>query len=329
MLDFNSGKPWEKICFTAIGRDASLYDDLLKEAFELSSNQEEGKTVIFTNWGSEWRAFGHPRRKRDLSSVILDGDTSERIVNDIQQWRSSKNWYFDKGIPYRRGYLLHGSPGSGKSSFVFALAGALDYNICMLNLNEQGLTDDRLALALSTVPERSIVLLEDIDAAFNARDAAESYGSAISFTGLLNVLDGVTATEERLLFMTTNHIERLDPALIRPGRVDLVERLGNASHQQQLELFKRFYPDATEHQMEQFKKLAPSEQSMAKLQGHFLRYKDDPQLAIDCISQLTDTVQYNPLPVHEVKSVRRRKRKDFNASDVDKMFFNPQEGWEK
>lgn len=74
-----------------------------------------------------------------------------------------------QGIPYRRGYLLHGPPGSGKSSFIQALAGELNYDISLLNLSERGLGDDKLNHLLSNVMERSIVLIEDIDAAFNKR----------------------------------------------------------------------------------------------------------------------------------------------------------------
>jgi chaperone BCS1 len=73
------------------------------------------------------------------------------------------------GIPYRRGYLLHGPPGSGKTSFIQALAGSLSYDICVLNLSERGLTDDKLFHLLSNVPERSFILMEDVDAAFNKR----------------------------------------------------------------------------------------------------------------------------------------------------------------
>ena len=113
--------------------------------------------------------------------------------------------YADRGIPYRRGYLLHGPPGSGKSSFILALAGHLSYNICILNLAERGLTDDRLALALSCVPPNSLILLEDIDAAFPSRPSTRSNnnvnstlgtltrnnrsistGSDVTFSGLLN-----------------------------------------------------------------------------------------------------------------------------------------------
>jgi ATP-dependent Zn protease len=73
------------------------------------------------------------------------------------------------GIPYRRGYLLHGPPGSGKSSFIQALAGSLGYDICLLNLSERGLADDKLNHLLTNAPERSFVLIEDVDAAFNKR----------------------------------------------------------------------------------------------------------------------------------------------------------------
>ena len=80
------------------------------------------------------------------------------------------------GIPYRRGYLLHGPPGSGKTSFIQALAGELDYNLCILNLSERGLTDDRLHLILSIIPERCIMVLEDIDTAFSGRDPSSDKG---------------------------------------------------------------------------------------------------------------------------------------------------------
>jgi mitochondrial chaperone BCS1 len=81
-----------------------------------------------------------------------------------------------EGIPYRRGYLLHGPPGSGKTSFIQALAGDLDYNLCILNLSERGLTDDRLHLILSIIPERCIMVLEDIDTAFSGRQPSDEKG---------------------------------------------------------------------------------------------------------------------------------------------------------
>lgn len=201
MVDLNSGKPWEKVVFTSLGRNVSIFQEILFDAYNLTAQQEEGKTIIFTNWGSEWRQFGQPRVKRSVDSVVLDENVANNLVKDVITWIESAQWYRDRGIPYRRGYLLHGPPGSGKSSFIYALAGKLDYNICILNLNERGLTDDRLALALSNIPPHSIVLLEDIDAAFpinrssdDGRNAqATQHQSDVTFSGLLNVLDGVAA----------------------------------------------------------------------------------------------------------------------------------------
>lgn len=115
------------------------------------------------------------------------------------------------------------------------------------NLSERGLTDDRLNQLLNNAPEQSIILLEDIDAAFTTREEAPAQRAAydglnrVTFSGLLNCLDGVASTEARIVFMTTNYLERLDPALIRPGRVDFKEYVGHCSRYQLEEMFKRFY----------------------------------------------------------------------------------------
>jgi len=75
------------------------------------------------NLVNEWRLFGHPRRKRPLNSVILDKGIMENLINDVDHFLSQPRWYIDRGIPYRRGYLLYGPPGSGKTSAITALAG--------------------------------------------------------------------------------------------------------------------------------------------------------------------------------------------------------------
>lgn len=102
------------------------------------------------------------------------------------------------------------------------------------------MTDDRLNHLMNHVPERSILLLEDIDAAFNERKQTgedQGYLSGVTFSGLLNALDGVASADERLIFMTTNHPERLDPALIRPGRVDYKALIDNATEDQVRAMF--------------------------------------------------------------------------------------------
>lgn len=121
MVDLNSGKPWEKVQFTGVGRSTEVFEEILKEAYELATMKEEGKTIIYTNWGSEWRPFGQPRPRRPLESVILDEGVSQQLYNDVIEWQKSSSWYHSRGIPYRRGYLLYGPPGSGKvKQFSFA-----------------------------------------------------------------------------------------------------------------------------------------------------------------------------------------------------------------
>lgn len=294
LIDLNSGTPWETLTLTTLSRDRSLLVDLLKEAKSVSMKTEEGKIVIYTSsGGSEWRPFGQPRAKRPLNSVILDQGIKETLVADIKEFMGRARWYADRGIPYRRGYLLHGPPGSGKSSFIFALAGELQYHICVLNLSERGLSDDKLNHLLTNVPERSLILLEDVDAAFLGRDGREQMKINVTFSGLLNAIDGVTSTtSQRLIFMTTNHLEKLDRALIRPGRIDLSLRIGNATLHQTLELFYKFYEDSElVDQMEEkvigiFKK--GGQFSMAALQGLFIRYRDGKE----AIRQLEEIVEY-------------------------------------
>ncbi|KAK7207231.1 hypothetical protein BZA70DRAFT_292607 [Myxozyma melibiosi] len=291
LMDLTSGTPFETITLTTLYRDREVFRELLQEANAMAARMNEGKTVIYTSWGPEWRPFGQPRRKRSLNSVILDDGVSEQILQDVKDFLKSGNWYYDRGIPYRRGYLLYGPPGSGKSSFIQALAGELDYNICLLNLSEQNLTDDRLNHLMNHIPDRSILLLEDVDAAFNKREQTDESGyklSGVTFSGLLNALDGVASSEERLIFMTTNHPEHLDPALIRPGRVDVRQLIDNATPHQIRRMFLRFYEGA-EEQAEVFIKGVTElgvPVSTAQLQGLFVYNKGAPDKAIEMVPLL-------------------------------------------
>lgn len=241
------GIPFETVQLTAFGRNKNMYFNMLEEARELALKYTEGKTLLYAAMGSEWRQFGQPRKRRPLPSVVLSEGVSDRILADCREFINNPKWYSERGIPYRRGYLLHGPPGCGKSSFITALAGEIEFSICLLNLSERGLTDDRLNHLLNNAPEQSIILLEDIDAAFTSREDTAAQKAAydglnrVTFSGLLNCLDGVASTEARIVFMTTNYLERLDPALIRPGRVDFKEYVGYCGRYQLEEMFKRFY----------------------------------------------------------------------------------------
>ncbi|KAG0043046.1 hypothetical protein BGZ83_011895 [Gryganskiella cystojenkinii] len=287
MMDLSTGAPWETVTLTTLSRDRQVFSELLQEAQKMALMNQEGKTVIYTSWGAEWRPFGQPRKRRLLQSVILADGIGERVVRDVKEFVKNEKWYDDRGIPYRRGYLLYGPPGSGKTSFIQALAGELEYNICILNLSERGLTNDRLNHLLTNLPERSIMLLEDIDAAFAKREKTqEGFQSMVTFSGLLNALDGVASSEGRIIFMTTNHVDSLDPALIRPGRVDLREYVGDATPSQIKKMFKRFYDDHEELAQRFVKSLEGHKVSTAALQGHFVHFKDRPEEACENVNYL-------------------------------------------
>ncbi|KAJ3591803.1 hypothetical protein NHX12_006935 [Muraenolepis orangiensis] len=296
MVDLHTGVPWESVTFTALGRDRQVFFNILQEARELALKQEEGRTVMYNAMGGDWRPFGFPRRPRPLNSVVLESGVGERIVDDVKEFIGTPKWYTDRGIPYRRGYLLYGPPGCGKSSFITALAGELGYSICLMSLSDRSLSDDRLNHLLSVAPQQSIILLEDVDAAFPSREllppenpvAFQGMGR-LTFSGLLNSLDGVASSEARIVFMTTNFIDRLDPALIRPGRVDLKQYVGHCTHWQLSQMFRRFYPAAPSSEAQRFASsalTARTEISPAQVQGHFMLYKTDALGAICNVDQI-------------------------------------------
>jgi chaperone BCS1 len=296
------GQPFETIKLTTLYAHRHIFEDIFQEAHMLSMRSIEGKTVVYTLQNMSWMPLGEPKRKRPFESVVLEEHLSDKILDDVREFLDARTWYLDRGIPYRRGYLLYGPPGTGKTSYVQALAGALDFNIAMLSLSQRGLHDDLLNQLLLNVPPRTIVLLEDADAAFSNRKQREEdgySGNSVTFSGLLNALDGVASAEERVVFMTTNHIDRLDEALIRPGRVDMTVRLGEASEWQVGQMWERFY---AHHDLDGSKKhlfMAKAKQfglfdqvSTASLQGLFLYNKDDADGAINMVEQLATVAQH-------------------------------------
>jgi chaperone BCS1 len=315
-----TGEPHETVTFTTLYAHRFIFEDIFREAYALHATKNEGKTIMYKSMGTEWHPFGDARRKRPLSSVVLDRGIKERVVEDVKDFLGRQEWYVDRGIPYRRGYLLYGPPGSGKSSFIQALAGHLDFGVAMINLSERGMTDDKLLHLLTKLPARTILLLEDADAAFRNRRQVDEDGyggGTVTFSGLLNALDGVAAGEERIAFLTTNHIDRLDEALIRPGRVDMTVRIGEATRYQAGEMWDRFYADIDPEgkgrrrflgRLEQLGLITDEEgvrepklrTSAAAIQGLFLFNKDDMDGAIGMAEGLIPRI-YEPEEARGVK----------------------------
>ncbi|MCI0684322.1 MAG: AAA family ATPase [Gemmataceae bacterium] len=274
----------ESFTLRIFSRNKDLARQLVEECRRKAIPDDDRIDILVANYGC-W-TLGTRVKPRALGSVILDGDQAGELLADMKAFLASADWYRDIGIPYRRGYLLHGPPGNGKTSIVKAMAGELNMSVYLLMLSDPDISDNRVNDLLAKVPEKSILLLEDIDCAFIRRKRASGKDGGLTFSGLLNAIDGVASAEGRIIVMTTNHIDRLDPALIRPGRADVRLSIGNATADQARRLFERFFPERREFAREFAELIEDGRHSMAALQDYLMMYRGDAEGAFNGASQV-------------------------------------------
>lgn len=235
---------FERISLSHFGRSGDWLSAFLQRAIDARASRESDTLSVYIPnpfHGGDWMRARLGSR-RPLASVVLKAGQAESLLGDLQRFYGAHERYAELGIPWRRGYLLYGPPGTGKTSLVTALASELHLNVCTLSLASPIVTDEKIHTLLAAVPQRSLLLIEDVDAFFRQRDAAHAQVK-LSFSGFLNALDGVATQEGNVLFMTTNHAERLDEALIRAGRIDERVALGTCDEDQLRRLYLKFQPD--------------------------------------------------------------------------------------
>ncbi|KAG8920062.1 hypothetical protein FRC02_001183 [Tulasnella sp. 418] len=242
------------LTLTLFTTQKTVLDELVTEAAaQYSEISKRRVTVHIAEGYGDWGTV-ITKQIRPMDSVILPKGLIEIVVDDLREFMETKDWYSAAGIPWRKGVLLWGPPGTGKSTTVHAIAGELQLEVYFVSLSNALLDDNGLRRLVSATPPRSILLLEDIDCAFPSRDADDAYSdqqssfcgplstkTGVTLSGLLNVIDSVSSQEGRIVFATTNHIDRLDPALMRPGRIDLRIEYKLTNREQITRLFKRFY----------------------------------------------------------------------------------------
>lgn len=272
----------ETFTLRAIGRSSAMLRNLLEEARDRAHVDGVRLVDVYALRYGDWRNLANII-PRPLASVFLPGDQLPRIVRDLEGFLSSEKWYVDRGIPWRRGHMYEGPPGNGKSSVVSALAGHLKLNLYICAISDKSMTDEKLLSAVQDMRPRSILLLEDVDAIVAGRTVGDGE-SGVTFAGLLNALDGVTSKPGVITIMTTNHPEKLDPALVRKGRVDLTEHFGTATAAQAEQIFRHFYQgrDDADAVAAVFGFHAAGK-SMATIQGVLLDHKDGPAAAVGAL----------------------------------------------
>ncbi len=263
----------EKITLSMFGRDRQPMERFVQDALEHRMARELNQVAIYipSPYTNEWQRARLSNNRR-LDSIVLKAGQTESILADLKTFFTSRLRYENLGIPWRRGYLLYGPPGTGKTSLVTALASELALNVCSLSLASPTVTDEKIGNLLSTVPPRSVILIEDIDSFFHARDKADSQVK-VSYSGFINALDGVAAHEGSVVFLTTNHPELIDEAAIRSGRVDLRLELSLCDRHQLYWMFRKFFDD--EVAASRFADaLPPGRYAPATLQEKLLKARD-------------------------------------------------------
>lgn len=351
------GLRFETVVLSCLGRNPDILKRIIYNARIEYLEKQRGRTSIFRAVQSHgemhcWaRSMSKPTRP--MSTIALEEDKKQSLIKDLARYLNprTKKWYATRGIPYRRGYLFSGPPGTGKTSLALAAAGLMGLNIYMISLSSPTLSEDSLASLFQTLPRTCLVLLEDIDAAGVAasrveqqKAKAESAGKPrrpgfgfpmisrepITLSGLLNVLDGVGAQEGRVLVMTSNHTENIDPALLRPGRVDYTIKFGLASFETIKQLFQLMYgtsyaetgieldSENIEALSTEFAQVVPAHTfTPAAIQGYLLMHQDGPSEAVAEAGVWVEEQKRLKEKAEEIEKVEAKEEEDKNESETE------------
>ena len=217
----------------------------------------------------------------------------ESQVEHIEDFNGREEWYRNKGIQYKLVILLYGPPGTGKSSIIKALAKHFNRNICSVYLHATG--DQGFVKCIESVPKRSFIVMEDIDTSgsvkarsddnktdidkfISAKKPKDPIAEAISegglnFSTVINTIDGVVELNDKIIFLTTNHPEKLDKALYRSSRVDCHKLIDYLDNEAVHRYAKMVYPkDYNEHTFPCIEKPVPGSVLQEILLGNKFDY---------------------------------------------------------
>lgn len=254
--------------------------DLLSSSKKKARPELEDNIRMYISNMTKWDKL-NLIQKRSIDSVFIDKKAS--IVSDLDKFMDSENVYLQRGIKYKRNYLLYGPPGTGKTSFITSIASKYNLDIFMINFGGN-ISDSAFIKLISKLPERSLLVLEDIDCLFDSRESKTS----ISFSTILNSLDGFACKNRLITFMTTNYKDRLDSALIRPGRIDYILELKYANKKILNEMYDSYFTDSNFETL--FKAISGRKISTAAFHKFLFDFRDSDNILehIDILSNLAE-----------------------------------------
>ncbi len=297
-----------------LGRNRQILLDLIEE---IKYQPAEDQVGVFT-FDKEWSRLTDVAKRR-LETVIIERTLKAKLIQLVTDFKTARGWYEVRGLPYKLTLLFHGLPGTGKSSLIKAFASHFKMNLCVLNLS--GMSDAGLQKALSSAPTNSLIVIEDFDStdATQARssllpyprvstddtptlssDTNQEFVTAVStvdvnkpekvsfltLSGILNSLDGVVALDETIIIMTSNVISQLDPAILRPGRIDHIVELKYLESPEVHDYLALMFPDQSYDRETHFKSIAGCE-----LQRLYFEHKHDLHALIDAIPKHATTLR--------------------------------------
>lgn len=294
----------EELTISCPGRSAEPIRSFIQTCRDYADQQTQYFVMIYSRdrYGISWQPKSR-KPIRLLETVHFDVASKQNLLADIRKYLEpeTQKRYQSRSMPYRRGYLFYGPPGTGKSSLSTAIAGEFGLDLYEVKIPSVP-SDADLEQMFQEIPPRCVVLLEDIDAVWTAdrellgqddrtfaSNGSRSPRSNCTLSGLLNVLDGVGSQEGRIVIMTTNKPETLDPALVRPGRVDMKVHLGNISRELAMDMFLRMFADSSENDIRQlaceFSEHVPENMfTPSQLQGFFQIHLDSAADAVQNVA---------------------------------------------
>lgn len=296
--EFNLKTPeLEKVKQENSEKHLNIIKDFIKEAklyydtYIIEIEDKPGKVGIHI-FDEYWELLNR-HEPRMINTIHLDG-IEHQVLEYLKTFKSekTKKRFIELGMPWKKNLLFEGYPGTGKTSLVFCLASELDCNVAIINFSNK-MDDNNFMRAIRRLPKKCILVLDDIDALFKARKDSDEHKNNISFSALLNTLDGLAYRQGMITIMTTNYICNLDPALKRPGRIDKIVNFGLATKGQTKHMFEKFFPENKDNFLEFYKIIKKYKYTTAILQQYFMWHMEEYEKIFENIEEFEELCSKN------------------------------------